>query len=78
MTYHGHVENGHIVLDESVKLPEGAVVKVDVLGSTHVIENSWRERLDDLRRKVSALKVENPNDGWSNRDHDTLLYGEQT
>jgi len=28
MTYHGHVKQGLIVLDESVQLPEGAEVEV--------------------------------------------------
>ncbi len=31
MTYTGHVKNGSIVFDESVTLPEGAVVAVQVL-----------------------------------------------
>ncbi len=31
MTYKGHVEKGTIILDESVTLPEGAVVAVQVL-----------------------------------------------
>ena len=31
MTYHGHIQNGQIVLDEPVVLPEGAEVRVDVL-----------------------------------------------
>jgi len=30
MTYDGHVENGRVVLDESVTLPEGARVSVCV------------------------------------------------
>jgi hypothetical protein len=31
MTYRGHVENGIVVLDDRVALPEGAPVQVDVL-----------------------------------------------
>jgi len=31
MTYHGHVRNGRITLDEPARLPEGALVKVEVL-----------------------------------------------
>ena len=30
MTYRGHVKNGIVVLDEAVKLPEGAEVEVAV------------------------------------------------
>ena len=31
MTYRGHVENGAVVFDEAVVLPEGTTVRVDVL-----------------------------------------------
>lgn len=31
--------------------------------------------LNDLRGKLAALPVANPDDGLSNRDHDRLLYG---
>jgi hypothetical protein len=34
-----------------------------------------REALQRLRREISSLPVHNPNDGFSNRDHDRLLYG---
>jgi len=30
MIYHGHIENGHVVLDERVVLPDGAQVSVHV------------------------------------------------
>jgi len=30
MTYMGHVENGEIVLDEPVALPDGAALKVEL------------------------------------------------
>ena len=33
MTYRGHIENGAVVLDEAVALPDGAKVEVAVLGS---------------------------------------------
>ncbi|HOZ47155.1 MAG TPA: hypothetical protein PLO37_18035 [Candidatus Hydrogenedentes bacterium] len=32
MTYTGHVENGTIVLDEPVALPDGAVVEIELAG----------------------------------------------
>ena len=34
MTYRGHVKNGVVVLDEPVKLPEGAEVKVDLAAAS--------------------------------------------
>ncbi len=33
MTYTGHVENGVIVLDEPVTLPEGAIIKIALAGA---------------------------------------------
>ena len=30
MIYHGHIENGHVVLDEPVALPDGAQVSVHI------------------------------------------------
>lgn len=30
MIYHGHIENGHVVLDVPVALPDGALVSVHV------------------------------------------------
>ena len=47
MTVHGHVENGAIVLDESVTLPEGAKVTVELDWDAHVeeIRNSLHPEL---------------------------------
>lgn len=33
------------------------------------------QALDQLRKELAALPVQNPPDGLSNRDHDRLLYG---
>jgi hypothetical protein len=35
-----------------------------------------REALEALRKELASLPVNNPDDGFSNRDHDSLLYGE--
>jgi hypothetical protein len=39
---------------------------------------SRQEALHALRRELRALPVENPADGFSNRDHDRVLYGESS
>jgi len=36
-----------------------------------------RANLDRLRRELAALPTRNPSDGFSNRDHDRVLYGER-
>jgi hypothetical protein len=33
------------------------------------------EALRALRQKLAALPIHNPDDGFSNRDHDSVLYG---
>ena len=80
MIYHGHIANGHVVLDESAVLPEGARVRIDVVAdrNTQAGSEASRDSLDKLRRKVADWPVLNPGDGFSNRDHDRLLYGEQS
>jgi len=39
------------------------------------LRDQQHETLRRLRRELSALPVANPADGFSNRDHDRLLYG---
>lgn len=76
MTLSGHVENGAIVLDHSVPLPEGAVVQIQIIDSTAtaIAEESRRtpsllERLGDVVGAIDDL----PTDGARNLDH--YLYG---
>ena len=50
MTYHGHVKNGQILLDEVALLPEGAAVHVDVFPPTPSTSLSTsREKLKAFR-----------------------------
>lgn len=77
MTYRGRVENGTIVLDEAVVLPEGAEVTVDFLESKgdsteDKAENggfSRYEHYKDIIGKAEGL----PPDASRNKYH--YLYG---
>jgi hypothetical protein len=72
MTYRGRVENGTIVLDEAVELPEGAKVKVDLCDALTVDEGqipTLYERLKSVIGKAEGL----PTDASVNIDH--YLYG---
>jgi hypothetical protein len=40
MIYHGHIENGHVVLDVPVTLPDGALVSVHIQGATEEIDKT--------------------------------------
>ena len=68
MTYRGHVENGIVVLDEPVALPEGAPVQVDLLGED--AGKSLYDRLKSVIGKAEGL----PPDAAQNIDH--YLYGQ--
>jgi hypothetical protein len=44
--------------------------------STRTTSTQQRDALRRLRQELAALPVHNPVDGFSNRQHDQLLYGE--
>lgn len=73
MTYQGHVENGHVVLDGGVSLPNGTPVVVTV--AQKMAETKCREiptlyeRLKPFIGTVDGL----PPDASQNIDH--YLYG---
>ena len=73
MTYRGYVKNGAVVLDPPAELPEGAEVKVDVVGlpcdADEAEGPTLYERLKDVAGKAEGL----PPDAAINHDH--YLYG---
>lgn len=74
MTYRGRVKNGVVVLDDSVKLPEGVEVKIDLLTTSP--EPPREEEIPTLYERVEAFvgKVHGlPADASINLDH--YLYG---
>ena len=84
MVARGRVQNGVVVLEEGVRLPEGAAVTV--LPEPGVSESKVgvppdRMTEDELRRyrqalaEIQALPNENPGDTFSGADHDRVLYG---
>lgn len=68
MTYRGHVENGLVVLDDPVALPEGASVQVDLVDEE--AGATLYERLKSVIGKAKGL----PPDAAQNVDH--YLYGQ--
>ena len=73
MTYKGHVENGVIVLDESVEMSEGMRVRIDFeapVGQEYPrCRQSFRQRYAEVIGKARDL----PEDAATNHDH--YLYG---
>ncbi len=45
--------------------------------SVAVDPKQQRANLDCLRQELAAMPVHNPADGFSGRDHDRVLYGDQ-
>ncbi len=74
MVYQGHVENGQIRLEDSVVLPEGAKVRVEVLAPAtgRRPEAGGLSLYERLKPVIGAAK-DLPPDASVNVDH--YLYG---
>jgi hypothetical protein len=75
MTYHGHVKNGMVVLDDPVTLPEGVEVRVEVLAPQAVDKSTPPERptLGQVMLKYAGKAVGLPPDAAQHHNH--YLYG---
>lgn len=67
MTFHGHIKDGQIMLDEPAPLPEGAQVVIQIVENGGQSPTIW----DKLR--AIAGTVEGPAD-WA-RNHDHYIHG---
>jgi len=69
MTYRGHVENGAIVLDDAVDLPEGVSVRIEsdvpAIAEDKAVTPTVAERLASVIGKAEGL----PADWSENHDH---------
>ena len=73
MSYRGHVENGVVILDELVTLPEGAPVQVDLVGSANRAEETGTTLYERLKSVIGTAQGLPP-DAAMNVDH--YLYGQ--
>lgn len=62
MTHRGHIENGSVVLDEAVVLPDGTKVRVESFAESG---KTLAERFGDVIGCISDL----PSDMAENHDH---------
>lgn len=81
MVIRGRVQNGVVVLENEVSLPEGTEVTVAVralpeVEAERLSDEEWR-RIREAMDRVAALPDEAPGDTFSGRDHDKVLYGER-
>jgi hypothetical protein len=63
MSFQGHIENGVVVFDEPVALPEGAVVRVELADAAE--RKTLAERFKNIIGTVHDL----PADMADNHDH---------
>ncbi len=70
MAYRGHMQNGRVVLDEAVEIPDGAAVSIRLLDETEELaEPTLYERLKPVIGMAEGL----PSDLAENHDH--YLHG---
>lgn len=68
MTYSGHIENGSVILDEPVTLPEGARVEVR-LTQPDSPKSPTQETLADKLLRHAGTAVDLPEDAAEQHDH---------
>ena len=66
MSFHGHIENGIVVLDEPLTVPDGTTVRVEVIALAP-------KTLADRFKNVIGTGVDLPEDLAKNHDH--YLHG---
>jgi hypothetical protein len=76
----GRIENGVVVLEGGVPLPEGAVVSVVYpaapIGQDQLSIPDGRQAMLDEFARLRSLPNENPGDDFDAAEHDRVLYGD--
>ena len=83
MIARGRVQNGVVVLDDNVRLPDGTLVVVwpetPVSTQSATQESSPEEqhrRLLEAIDRIAALPLEGSSEPFRGADHDQVLYGQ--
>jgi len=66
MSFEGHIQNGVVVFDEAITVPEGTAVRVEVVLPP-------RKTLAERFKNIIGVDVDLPEDLAKNHDH--YLYG---
>lgn len=78
MLIQGHVENGVVIPDAPISLPDGTevtiVVRAAETASAEVVSPDERARRLAALAALDAVANENPGDRFSGADHDQALY----
>ena len=89
MTLHGRIQNGVVVLDGGISLPDGIPVTVFITAEQpelsspppppapgEPMSSEERRRILAVIKSIASQPDENPGDVFSGADHDQALYGE--
>ncbi len=80
MEIQGRYENGMIVPNNSLSLPDGTevtiVVREQTEPSSDVMTTEQLRRYHEALARIDAVPDENPGDTFSGADHDRVLYGD--
>jgi predicted DNA-binding antitoxin AbrB/MazE fold protein len=75
MTYQGHFEDGIIVLDEPVELPDGAKVRVELLPSENAAQKAESPRGNHYKHYESIIgAIDDLSEDFA-AQHDHYIHG---
>jgi hypothetical protein len=69
MTYHGHVKDGVVILNDAPLFPDGTEVQVQIMPSATTDSSSLGQRLMKYAGKAEGLPVDLA------RNHDHYIHG---
>ena len=79
MTISGRIQNGVVVPDSDLKLPEGSIVTIvtpaDAAPPESRMPDDQKRRQREAFARLDALPDENPGDTFNGAEHDSVLYG---
>ena len=80
MVVQGHFQNGVVIPEGILSLPDGTAVTIMVHAASQPNKETMsaddRDRYLNALAKIDAVANENPGDTFSGSDHDRALYGE--
>lgn len=79
MVVQGHIQDGIVVPDTALSLPDGTHVTIVVPSEASAADRTMsveqKTRYLDALAKIDGVPNENPGDDFSGADHDRALYG---
>ena len=80
MVIQGHIQNGVVIPNGTIPLPDGTevsiVVRTHPQSSGETMSPTERQRYVEALARIDAVANENSGDVLSGAEHDRVLYGE--